>query len=199
MRLPILFIGLFVTACKGTLPPYEAPQDSDTEQVQDVDTDTEEQTAQHDARFVGLWAVEQPFHAAYEVTYYDFQADGTLVVGDSYPSNCLGHLDPTCVTGSVANCVSEPTTMWCETDLTCVFGERWRSEDSQTLVIEGLCSDDVVRDIVLELDRDSSQNSEFAMEPTTLLSVGGQTDWSHNNWDWAFRKCQDDGSECGLF
>jgi hypothetical protein len=196
MRLPILFIGLSLTACKGTLPPYQGTPDVPNEEQPEADTDAPTTTAQHDARFVGLWAVEQPFHAAYEITYYDFQADGTLVVGDSWPENCAGHLDSHCVTGSVADCVSEPDTMWCEAETTCVFGDSWRSEDDQTLVIQGHCSDDVTRDIVLEFNSDSSQNASFGAG-ATLLTVDGEVTWSHNSWEWAFRKCLDDDTQCG--
>ncbi len=198
MRLPILFIGLSLTACKGTLPAYVGTPDIPVEEEPGVDTEAATPTVQNDARFVGLWAVEQPFHAAYEVTYYDFQADGTLVVGSSWPSDCSGHLENHCVTGSVANCVPEPDTMWCETERTCVFGESWRSEDDQTLVIEGQCSDGVARDIVLEFNSDSSQNASFGAG-ATLLTVDGESGWAHNSWEWAFRKCPDDDSQCGTF
>ena len=196
MRLPLIVIGLTLTACKGTLPPYVAPQDVDTEAAQDVDTDTD--AVQHDARFVGLWAVEQPFHAAFEVTYYDFQADGTLVTEGSLPENCAGHLRVHCVTGTVSDCVVDPTMTWCEPETTCIFGERWHTNDDQTLVIEGECTDDVTRNIVLQFNGDSSQNSQFGITPN-LLTVGAQTGWAHNGWEWAFRKCPEDGTDCALF
>lgn len=188
MRLYFLFIGLSLAACKGTLP---SPDASDEDEP-DADTST----AQYDARFVGLWAVEQPFHAAYEITYYDFQADGTLVLGDSWPADCTGHLSDHCVTGSVADCVADDNEIWCEPERACVFGDEWHSEDDQTLVIEGHCTDDVVRDIVLLFSSDASQNSEFG-NGATVLTVDGQTGWSHNGWEWAFRKCPDDDSHCG--
>jgi hypothetical protein len=187
-----VFIGLSFAACKGTLPAYvetsAPPVEEETEQPSPA--------AQHDARFVGVWAVEQPYHAAYEVTYYDFQADGTLVVGSSWPENCTGHLEAHCVTRSVANCVPEPNTMGCEAARTCVFDDRWHSNDDQTLVIKGQCSDGVARDIILEFNVDSSQNASATA--VSLLTVDGDVEWAHNNWEWSFRKCLDDASECGL-
>src|SRR5687767_10090545 len=68
---------------------------------------------EHDARFIGLWAVEQPLHAAYEVTYYDFGSDGSLRAVVSEPADCTGHLGEHCVTGSVADCVPPPMQTWC--------------------------------------------------------------------------------------
>lgn len=190
MRHSVLLISLSLTACTATLPPFEETPDMSEEQ------DSDAPAAQHSARFVGLWAVEQPYHAAYEVTRYDFQATGALVVLDSWPDGCSGHLSEHCVTGSVSDCVAEPDNVWCEAERTCVFGDRWHSEDDQTLVIEGQCTDGISRDIVLHFGNDPSQNAESGAD-VTLLTVDGQTGWSHNGWEWAFRKCQDDGSECG--
>ncbi len=149
---------------------------------------------EHDARFTGLWAVEQPFHALYEVTHYDFQADGTLVTLASWPGDCSGHLSQHCVTGSVANCVPDQNTWRCESGLTCLFGDRWHSLDHQTLVIEGECSDGVVRDIVLGFSPDASGNAAYGAE-AVLETVDGDDAWSHDNWDWAFRKCAIDQDE----
>jgi hypothetical protein len=144
---------------------------------------------EHDARFVGLWAVEQPTHALYEVTYYDFAADGALAAVSSDPASCGGHLSQHCVTGSVANCVPRVPGERCEAALTCVFGDRWSSRSSSVLVIAGACSDGVARDIAIELAADSSSNTGWGGAGGTLLSVGGETSWSHDNWPWAFRKC----------
>ena len=68
------------------------------------DPPTPGEPREHDERFVGLWAVTQPYHALYEQTLYWFHGDGRLEVGPSIPSDCSGHLSRHCVTGSVANC-----------------------------------------------------------------------------------------------
>lgn len=140
---------------------------------------------EHDPRFHGWWAVEQPFHALYEVTFYDFRPDGELVLGPSEPSDCSGHLARHCVTGSVARCVGAG----CESELTCVFGQQWWSEGASRLVIVGECSDQRAREIVIAVDEDASSNTSFGGAGGTLLSVGGELGWSHDNWDWSFRKC----------
>ncbi len=147
-------------------------------------------TREHDARFIGLWAVEQPQHALYEVTYYRFGGDGSLDDLESFPANCTGHLSEHCVTGSVANCVPDPQMGPCIGDTTCVFGNEWFSRGSSTLVIVGECSDAVAREIVIEMNADPSSNTSFGGAGGTLVSVGGSSTWSHDNWDWAFRKCE---------
>jgi hypothetical protein len=144
----------------------------------------------HDSRFAGLWAVEQPLHALYEVTYYDFGTDGTLHAVVSDPAGCTGHLSEHCVTGSVANCVPAPGSSSCESTISCVFGDEWFSRSSSTLVIVGTCSDLTSREIVIEMNADPSANTEWGGSGAGLVTVGGDTGWSHDNWDWAFRKCR---------
>jgi len=138
----------------------------------------------HDARFVGLWLVEQPFHALYEATFYELGADGAVREGPSDPAGCAAHLGEHCVTGSVADAA---------TGTSCVFGERWRSLDPATLVVRGACDDGRARDIVLAFDPDPSGNAESA--GVVLASVGGETTWAHDNWEWSFRKCAPDAIE----
>lgn len=144
---------------------------------------------EHHARFVGLWAVEQPTHALYEVTYYDLRADGTVGVGPSVPADCTGHLERHCVTGSVARCVPAQPGERCEADLTCTFGETWWSLGANRLVIVGDCADGVAREIAIDLRDDASANSEWSGAGGTLVTVGGEAGWSHDNWEWGFRKC----------
>jgi hypothetical protein len=140
-----------------------------------------------------LWAVTQPYHALYEQTHYTFRGDGALVTGASVPSDCSGHLSEHCVTGSVANCVPAPGEGRCAATLSCVFGTSWHSVDSATLVIAGDCSDGTARPITIAFNPDSSGNAGFGAD-ATLVNVAGDTNWSHDNWDWAFQKC-DDGVE----
>jgi hypothetical protein len=144
----------------------------------------------HDQRFVGLWAVTQPYHALYEQTHYWFNADGSLAAGDSIPNDCSGHLSEHCVTGSVANCKPPPGEFTCTSTVSCVFGSGWGSVDASTLVIEGVCSDSAPRLITLAFNPDSSMNAGFGAN-ATLTDVDGDAIWSHDNWDWAFQKCPD--------
>jgi hypothetical protein len=144
---------------------------------------------EHHPRFHGWWVVTQPFHALYEETYYDFSSDGTLTVGPSDPANCSGHLSEHCVTGSVANA---------NASVSCVFGASWYSLDASHVAIAGDCSDVTPRDIVIELAVDPSSNTSFGGAGGTLVTVGGEAGWSHDNWDWVFRKCPSgaDPSSC---
>jgi hypothetical protein len=147
--------------------------------------------SEHHARFVGLWAVTQPYHALYEQTHYWFNADGSLLTGASEPADCSGHLSEHCVTGSVANCVPPaPGQGSCTGSISCVFGDAWGSVDDATLVIAGDCSDGVSRPITLAFNPDSSMNAGFGAN-ATIVSVDGNANWSHDNWDWAFQKCED--------
>ena len=145
---------------------------------------------EHDERFVGLWAVTQPYHALYEQTLYWFHADGALVTGASVPDDCSGHLSEHCVTGSVAHCLPAPGVGRCSAPLTCVFGASWGSVDDATLVIAGDCSDGTTRPITIAFNPDSSMNAGFGAN-ATIVSVDGDANWSHDNWEWAFQKCPD--------
>jgi hypothetical protein len=143
-------------------------------------TSNDPSNVEHDPQFQGWWIVDQPFHALYESTLYEFQPDGTLVTGASNPNDCSGHLAAHCVTGSVANCVPTNGVDHCEGAVSCVFGTEWHSLDSTHVSIAGTCSDGQARDIEIEMTADPQ-----------VLSVGGQTGWSHDNWAWSFRKCAD--------
>lgn len=130
---------------------------------------------EHHAALVGTWVVDQPNHALYESTHYELHADGAVTVGVSFPDDCSGHLSEHCVTGSVARCAAGG--QGCDAT-SCVFGSEWWSDGPSTLVIAGECSDGVARPIAIDL------------ATAAVLSVGGETGWSHDNWDWAFRKCE---------
>lgn len=142
----------------------------------------------HHARFVGTWAVEQPFHALYEVTYYTLDAGGAVGLGPSEPPSCGAHLERHCVTGSVARC-EPPGGPGCTGTPSCVFGDRWYSTSDRVVVFAGVCSDHVARDIAIELAADPTHDTGWGGAGGTLLTVGGETGWTHDNWDWAFRKC----------
>lgn len=141
-------------------------------------------------RLVGLWLVEQPSHALYERTFYRLDADGTVAIGPSEPSDCSGHLERHCVTGSVARCVPTAPEEQCQGEPTCVFGLRWRSAGPRLLSVDGVCSDGVRRPIVLEL----TAADDATGGPATVRTVGGETGWSHDNWSWWFRRCPADAT-----
>jgi len=154
------------------------------------DPGSNDQPRTYDPRFVGLWAVTQPYHALYEQTLYTFHQGGQLEVGASIPSDCTGHLSRHCVTGSVANCKPAAPGESCTSTLTCVFGGEWYSHSDTSLVIVGACSDSVERSLAFTLSADSSNNAGFGAD-ATLVSVDGDANWTHDNWDWAFQKCPD--------
>jgi hypothetical protein len=177
---------LGVAACSGGGGPSPAAIDGG---LVDAATDARADAGEHAARFIGLWAVEQPFHALYEVTYYGLAADGVVTIGPSEPADCSGHLERHCVTGSVARCTPTPPQDTCQGTPTCLFGDRWRSTSDRIVVLAGVCSDGVARDIAIELDAATGDDSDWNGAGATVLTVGGETGWSHDNWTWSFRKC----------
>ncbi|MEZ4403217.1 MAG: hypothetical protein R3B06_24545 [Kofleriaceae bacterium] len=58
------------------------------------------------------------------------------------------------------------------------------------LVIDGVCSDGVAREVEIGLAADSSSDADWSGAGGTLLTVGGEEGWSHDNWEWSFRKCR---------
>lgn len=178
-----LALASLASACSGGAGPGGDP---DAASPVDAAVDA---PGEHHARFVGLWAVEQPSHALYEVTYYDLAADGRVTVGPSDPPDCTAHLERHCVTGSVARCTPAEPGGFCQGAPTCLFGDRWHSQGERVLVFAGVCSDQVARDIVIQLEPDTGGNTGWGGAGGTLVSVGGETGWSHDNWPWAFRKC----------
>jgi hypothetical protein len=122
---------------------------------------------EQDDRFVGLWLIDQPAHALYEATKYRFEADGTLIVEDSCS---LGYPEDY-VTGHVWN---EAGTVECR------FGDRWRSDGPETLIITGDCDDGVSRDIVIAIS--------LSME-VDVQTVDGDPRWDHYQFDWRWLEC----------
>ena len=99
-------------------------------------------TARRDLNFTGLWLVDQPYHALYEATYYNFRPTGELLQGLSIGVD--GHLQEHGETGSVARPSGEPS---------CTFGDTWWNLDAFTVVILGTCSDQVFREISMRFER----------------------------------------------
>ena len=180
----LLLVAIMAGACGSNTPPGGAGE-------RDADADGDA-ARNHDQRFIGLWLVDQPGHALYEGTFYELLSDGTLSTGASTGTSTSA------VTGSVANCLPDATQGWCESELTCIFGSQWHSVDASTLVIVADCSDDISRDIVVSFNDDASSDSEWGGAGAMLISVDSETNWSHNNFPWEFRRCPDgtDESTC---
>ncbi len=135
--------------------------------------DPDPTTPETDPRFLGEWMVDQPYHALYEASWYDFQEDGVL----QHVRDCsLGDEVPTGV-------VSDPTR-----STRCFFGERWSAPDSVTLVIAGTCSDERARDIVLAFPADTTANAT-GQPLVDVVMVGGEDGWGHFSWDWVWQRC----------
>jgi hypothetical protein len=126
---------------------------------------------QHHPHFVGLWRVDQPTHALYEATLYDFQPDGELIVVKTFT---LGGYEDDYVTGTVARL-----------DVVCRFGSRWHSLSDQHLIIQGDCLDGVRREIELSLSPVLGTET-FDAE---IVSVAGESGWTHQDWAWSWARC----------
>lgn len=128
-----------------------------------------------DPRFVGVWIVEQPYHALYEATVYRLHRGGAIEVGPTYTAS---ELAGDYVTGSVA----DP-----ESGVRCVLAGQWRSVDEATLIVDGNCNDGRYREIALGFDEHAAGNAVDA--EVVVLSVGGEDGWVHDDWRWRWRQC----------
>ncbi len=130
-----------------------------------------------DERFVGEWMIDQPLHATYEASWYDFHADGSLEhLGDCSFGGTTGP------TGFVNKAGGQ---------LRCEFAERWSAPDASTLVIDGACSDGRDRQIVLGFPTDTGQNAS-GLSAIDVTQVGGEDGWGHFQFDWSWQKCGDE-------
>lgn len=130
-------------------------------------------------RFVGQWAVEQPFHAGYEASWYTFHQDGRLTLDRNCSFDGLEGL-----TGFV----NDPEqTRWCW------FGDAWSGQGDSTLAIDGTCDDGVAREIVLGFPDDQAMNTIGV--GVEVLSVGGEEGWGHYSFEWRWVKCTP-GADC---
>src|SRR5688572_18288667 len=97
-----------------------------------------------DPRFVGEWMIDQPNHALYEASWYRFRDDGVL----EHLRDCsFGGEVPTGFVSDVAGSVR------------CEFADGWSAPDNITLEIDGVCSDERPREIVLAFPRDATANA----------------------------------------
>ena len=129
-------------------------------------------------RFAGLWMVDQPYHAGYEVNFYALGADGQVELVDSFGN-------PAPATGPVTGVVSDSPTA----ALQCVFGASWHSVAGERLIIEGRCTDGSSRNIELGFTSPAAQNGVGGGATVDLISVGGEQGWIHPGFDWRFKKC----------
>ncbi len=142
-----------------------------------------------DARFVGTWVVDQPGHALYEASVYEFRADGALALlgSFSFDQPMEGYQ-----TGQVAVSDDSCGDWYCEdVKFVCGFGQQWAAPDSDTLLIQSPCDDGVTRDVELSFTDDASANSQG--QTTVIIErVGEHDDAFHWGPDWRFVKCLDD-------
>lgn len=168
-----------ITSAEDTGPDAEdTTADPDTGPTPDTGTQDTLTSDAGGSIFEGLWLVDQPAHALYEATLYNFKPSGTLVeVG----SHALGN-GPV-PTGTVANCSgsgSQPPT-------SCKFGDKWRARDSDTVVVTGECSDNKPRDIALDFTGLTATSDPIKVE---VADVDGQSGWCHSTFQWRWQRCQ---------
>jgi hypothetical protein len=185
MKTPVLFLlAAFLSMACGDVPAHFGQETAkDVGAAEKIQDEYGDNAVQWDDRFVGLWMVDQPTHGAYEVTFYTFEEGGQLLQTD-FQDGWGGRFGET---GSVAKAETF--------DPACTFGDEWHSAGANALVIQGDCTDEVEREIVLELDSDPSNNSEMGGVTIKIVSVGGESDWIHADWPWMFRKCEAEQTE----
>lgn len=133
------------------------------------------------ARFVGLWLVDQPYHARYEASFYALSAAGSVSLVDSY-GLATGPLPAERQTGVVSPSL--------QSTLLCRFGSRWRSVEERRLIITADCTDGVPRDVELRFESQPSQNASPDGATVSLGTVDGETGWVHPGFEWRFKKCR---------
>ncbi|MGE0547338.1 MAG: hypothetical protein AB7O24_08935 [Kofleriaceae bacterium] len=125
---------------------------------------------EHASQFVGTWAIEETVaHAENGAAVYELGADGGVTrtfVTDGYPYPQVSSDDPQTIT--------------------CVPGSAWHSIDD-LLVLEGACSDGIVRDIAIQFVSDDMQNLDGGT--VELQSVDGESSWREPMWGWSFTRC----------
>ncbi len=145
---------------------------------------------EHDPRFIGRWVLDEPWRVPYEATRYNFTENGlvrvekTITNGSAAPmvelqvgqvcQSCPGHDDDD------ACCIEDGPR--------CQFGARWRSDGPRVLGVDGLCTDDVAREIRLDFDAPVEWDHAPG-QSVDVLSVGGEGGWIHASRQWRFLKC----------
>lgn len=131
------------------------------------------------SRFEGRWLVDQPFHALYEATVYDFLSDGRVVERCS-----LSFGDPGAIpVGQVART---------RDGRRCTFVGPWSSRDASVLAIEAYCDDSVERTVVLDVAWDGDRPSAVAIQKVD----GEESGWEHPGFEWRWLPCAASPTDC---
>lgn len=188
MRALVLGPVLLLTAC-GFAPDEEGGQVFPAPLEQ---PGTVTRPGEIDPRFVGTWVVDQPAHALYEASVYEFRTDGGLALLGSYSFN---QPIEDYQTGQVAVSDDSCGDWYCEdVKFVCAFGAQWSAPDAGTLRIQSVCDDGVTREVELSFTDDASAN---AQGNTTVVveRVGEHDDAFHWGPEWRFIKCLDEAGQ----
>ena len=137
---------------------------------------------------VGYWIIDQPMHALYEASLYEFRSSGELRLVENY---AYGE-SSTYAVGSVwkSNNPECPPLINCTPLLTCEFADEWKIGVDRVLTVSGVCSDGIRRDIKISL-RAYYSGSDAISYDIVILSVDGERGWYHGPNAWLWRKCID--------
>lgn len=139
---------------------------------------------QFNNRFVGLWLIDQPYHALYEANLYRFNANGSIDLLNQRPAGYH--------TGTIC---------FKSLDTSCTFGDQWHSQGPDTLYIRLNCSDSLVRDAILVFPDSIHTNCQnpyiWCGEPSSV-SVQQDTSWHHCDFQWRWIRCVQIESNCLL-
>jgi hypothetical protein len=135
-------------------------------------------TTEHAARFVGDWDITF-------TTNRDSSAVFTLAVSGAIEVGRHG-------TGTPLEAIAEKP----GAAVLCGVGGRWHSAGPSTLVLDGVCSDGVARDVWIAFPMDASSNGTSDLH-VAVVSVGAEGGWraTELNGPWQLRRCPSPG--CG--
>jgi hypothetical protein len=139
---------------------------------------------QFNSRFVGLWLIDQPYHALYEANLYRFNSDGSIELLNQRPS---GYHTGTICSKSL--------------DKSCTFGDQWYSQGPDTLYIRLNCSDSLPREATLLFPDSINSNCQngdiWCGEPVSIF-IQQDTSWHHCDFQWRWIKCIRNDASCML-
>lgn len=185
--LPLILPAVLLAFASGCASYLFAPPLSETDPAAEGDPDE----VRRSDRFLGTWLVDQPFHAGYEASFYELDASGRLthLFTDIAGGGLAGELE----VGLVA--IEEPCPSAVCPRVVCRFGETWRSDGSETLIVDGECDDGVARDIELTFEGPRAGNAE-GLTQVEVTRVGDEVEnVFHPGFEWRFLKCLDDAGE----
>ena len=141
-------------------------------------------TQQFNNRFVGLWLVDQPYHALYEANLYRFNSDGSIELLNQRP---YGYHTETICSKSL--------------DKSCTFGDQWYSQGPDTLYVRMNCSDSLIRDATLVFPDSIHTNCQnpdiWCGEPVSIF-IQQDTSWHHCDFQWRWIRCVKNDAVCML-